>query len=206
MPGKYPLITAPNREKTSLTAGGTLGLSESSTETLKSMFPNSPIYKSATGGVQTDAQYRAYAAGYLQPDTQQGDPAQFPYVNLNFTGPTSGPLGIPDPATAAPSFGETSPDQREGRYLPFLVVPTDPSAGVDGTSTGIDREPNDNFGSGSPVTEVRPERTSALIAATSIDIDGPIAPKGQSGTGAPDSSTTTHVINGGAYTTPSGPS
>ena len=206
MPGKYPLITAPDRARTSLTAGGTPGLSESSTETLKSMFPNSPIYRSTTGGTQTDAQYRTYAAGSLQPNTQQGDPAQFPYVNLNYAGPTSVPLGIPDPATQAPSFGGLTPDQYEGRYFPNLIVPTDPSAGVDGTSTGVERKPNDNFGSGGPVTDVLPEEMSTLIAATTIDTDGPIAPKGQSGPGIANSSTTTHLKNPGAYSQPPDPS
>jgi hypothetical protein len=205
MPGKYPLITAPSRTRTSLAAGGSPGLSESSTETLKAMFPNSPIYKSTSGGAQTDAQYRTYAASYLQPDTQQGDPDQLPYVNLNYTGPTSGPMGIPDPATQAPSFEGLTSDQYEGRYLPYLVVPTDPSAGIDGTSSGTERLPNDNFGSGNDVTVVRPDVTAPLIAATTIDVTGPIAPKGQSGTGAAGTETTTHLANPGAYTTPTGP-
>lgn len=189
MPGKYPLITAPTREKTSLAAGGTPGLSESDTNTLRKMFPNSPIYKSMSGGAQSDAQYRTYAAGYLQPTIQQGDVDQFPDgVNLDFKG--------------TPEF-PTDPAEYEGRYLPYLVVPSDPSARTDGTSSGVERAPNDNFGSGSPVTEVLPEQMSALIAATTIDTEGPIAPKGQSGTGGANSSTTTHALNSGAYSGPS---
>ena len=203
MPGKYPLITAPPRERTVLAAGGTPGLSESNTKTLKSMFPNSPIYKSMTGAVQTDAEYLAYAARYLQPGTQQGDPAQLPFVNLNYTGPTTTADGTPTGGTEAPSFGGLTSDQYEGRYFPNLIVPTDPSAGVDGTSTGVAREPNDNFGSGGAVTSVLPEEMSALIAATSIDVSGPIAPLGQSGTGIAGTSTTTHVKNKGAYSPPS---
>jgi len=203
MPGKYPLITAPPRARTSLTAGGTTGLSQSDTETLKLMFPNSPTYKSMTDGIQTDALYRAYAARYLQPATQQGDPDQLPFVNLNYTGPTTTPDGALKDATKAPSFGGLTSDQYEGRYFPNLVVPTDPAAGVDGTSTGAAREPNDNFGSGRAVTIVLPEEMSALIAATSINISGPIAPLGQSGTGTAGSSTTTHSKNDGAYSPPS---
>ena len=203
MPGKYPLITAPDRERTSLTAGGTPGLSESNTETLKLMFPNSPTYKSMTGAVQTDAQYLAYAAGYLQPATQQGDPDQLPFVNLNYTGPTTTLDGTPTGGTEAPSFGGLTSDQYEGRYFPNLIVPTDPAAGADGTSTGVAREPNDNFGSGGAVTTVLPEEMSALIAATSINISGPIAPLGQSGTGTAGTSTTTHLKNDGAYSPPS---
>jgi len=161
------------------------------------MFPNSPLY---TAG-ETEATVRANAKTYLQPTLQSGDPDQFPGgVNLDYQGPVDS-SGVVVSATAAPTFGTLTSGQYEGRYYPFLVVPTDPAAEVDGTSTGVERLANDNFGSGNSITSVFPESTSAKIAETTIEATGPIAPRGQSGANLPDGSTkTTHIDNPGALT------
>jgi hypothetical protein len=203
MPGKYPtrIVASPKNTNTTIVAGTPLPLSDarSNTATLRMMFPNSPLY--ATG--ETEDTVRAAAKTYLQPTLQAGDSAHFPGgVNLDYQGPVNAD-GTVNSDTAAPTFGGLTDTEYEGRYLPFLITPTDPAAGEDGASTGVARAANDNFGSGSPVTSVLPEEMSALIAATSIEASGQIAPLGQSGTGTASTSTTTHLKNDGAYTPPS---
>ena len=162
MPGKYPTINSISTTRIPLEPGIGLGLSNSDTPTLRLMFANSPIY-----ALTADA-YRATAATYLQPVTQS-DTDNYPHfdtpVTMNYQG--------------APQFPGDDPALYEGRYLPYLVVPTDPSAGIDGTSSGAAREANDNFGSGLVVTSVRPDVTSEAISKVTI-VPGPIGTLGQS--------------------------
>ena len=189
MPGKYPTITSPLTTRKTLTAGGTTGLSNSDKSTLSTMFRNSPIYS------LNDTDYRALAKTYLQPDTQS-DTTLYPHfsdpVNMNYQGTSASP---------PPDF-PTDPAQYEGRYYPYLVVPTDPAALADGTSSGVRRYPNDNFGSGDFVTVVTPAATAAIISQASIEVEGAIAPSGQSGANIPVSAgggtVTTHTVNPGA--------
>jgi len=163
MPGKYPTINSISTDRKPLKPGDGLGLSNSDTPTLLAMFKNSPIY------TITAEDHRTTAKTYLQPVTQS-DTDNFPHFATPVTMDYQG----------APAF-PTDPELYEGRYLPYLVVPTDPAAGTDGTSSGAIREPNDNFGSGALVTEVTPVDTSAEISTTTIDgPPGPIGPLGQS--------------------------
>ena len=162
MPGKYPTINSISTERKTLEPGIGLGLSNSDTATLRLMFANSPIY------ALTAEAYRATAAEYLQPVTQR-DTDNFPHFETPVTMDYQG----------APEFPGGDPELYEGRYLPYLVVPTDPSAGIDGTSSGAAREANDNFGSGLVVTSVRPDVTSEAISKVTI-VPGPIGTLGQS--------------------------
>lgn len=164
MPGKYPTINSISTERKTLEPGTGLGLSNSDTPTLRLMFANSPIY------ALTAEAYRATAAEYLQPATQR-DTENFPHFDTPVTMDYQG----------APEFSLLTPELYEGRYLPYLVVPTDPAAGIDGTSSGAAREANDNFGSGGVVTSVRPDETSpAISSVTIVPGPGPIGPLGQS--------------------------
>ena len=163
MPGKYPTINSISTTRIPLEPGIGLGLSNSDTPTLRLMFANSPIY------ALTAEAYRATAAEYLQPAIQK-DTDNFPHFPLP---------GVTMDYQGAPEFPGGDPALYEGRYLPYLVVPTDPSAGIDGTSSGAAREANDNFGSGLVVTSVRPDVTSEAISKVTI-VPGPIGTLGQS--------------------------
>ena len=185
MPGKYPLIESPPSERTTITPGpspyglavGTV-LSRSDKNGLAAMFPSSPIY---TYSNQT---YRQFAQTLLMPATQVGDPDQFPApVDMNYT-------GAPDLSVPPAGF--------DSSYYPNLIANSDP-AGGEGTATGSPLTPNDNFGTGSPVTEVLPSATAAIISQITVEAVGPIAPGGQSGANLADGGTvTTHTINDGA--------
>jgi hypothetical protein len=170
MPGKYPTINSPLTIRTSLTPGGSAGISNSDKLSLKNMFPNSPIYS------YTESDYRTLAAGYLQPARQSGN-SDFPEysagVDMNYTG--------------APDLSATPPD-RDSLYYPNLIAFPDP-AGGEGTKTGVPLNPNDNFGTGATVNNVLPSATAAAISAQTVDVVGPIAQPGDSGT---------HNINPGA--------
>lgn len=179
MPGKYPTITSPLTTRTTLTAGGTAGLSNSDKATLSTMFPNSPIYS------LNDTDYRAVAKTYLQPDTQN-DTTLYPHfsdpVDMNYT-------GAPDLSTPPTGF--------DSSYYPNLIAASDP-AGGEGTATGTPLSPNDNFGTGATVDNVTPAATAAIISQTTIEADGPIAPSGQSGANLSTGTVTTHTVNPGA--------
>lgn len=190
MPGKYPLIESPPSERTSIVSGpapdglaeGTV-LSRSSKNGLAAMFPNSPIY------TYSDQTYRQFAQTLLMPDAQIGDPAHFPApVDMNYAGSPD----LSDASSGPLSLGFDSP------YYPNLIANPDP-AGGEGTATGVPLSPNDNFGTGSPVTEVIPSATAAIISQTTVEAFGPIAPAGQSGANLASGGTvTTHTINDGA--------
>jgi len=167
MPGKYPTINSILTTRTSLTPGGSAGISNSDKLSLLKMFPNSPIYR------YTESEYRTLAAGYLHPAFQT-ESSDFPDgVDMNYTG--------------APDLSATPPD-RDSLYYPNLIAFPDP-AGGEGTKTGAPLNPNDNFGTGATVNNVLPSATSAAISAQTIDVFGPIAQPGDSGT---------HNINPGA--------
>ena len=142
MPGKYPTINSVLTTRTTLTAGGTEGLSNSDKNSLNQMFPNSPIY------ILEADEYRNLAAKYLQPKIQQGDAAQFPEVKMDYS--------------QAPDL-QTPPAGFDTSYYPNLIAAQDP-AGGEGTATGAPLSPNDNFGTGSPVTTVTPAATSNLVS------------------------------------------
>lgn len=179
MPGKYPTINSASTSRTTLTPGGTTGLSNSDKSTLSAMFPNSPIYS------QTEEGYRTLAKGYLQPDTQS-DTTDYPHfptaVNMNYG--DSPDLSVP-------------PAGFDSSYYPNLIVNPDP-AGGEGTAIGSSLTPNDNFGTGATVDEVLPNKTAAVISQTTIEVVGPIAPAGQSGANLSTGTVTTHTINEGA--------
>jgi len=159
MPGKYPTINSPLTTRTTLSYGGTAGLSNSDKQTLSNMFPNSPIYNT------TETDYRTLAASYLQPTVQAGDPVHFPTgVNLDF-------VDSPDLSTPPAGF--------DSSYYPNLIANPDP-AGGEGTQTGTPLSPNDNFGTGATVNEVVPAATAAAISTTSIVTAGPIGALGKS--------------------------
>lgn len=169
MPGKYPTINSPLTTRTTLTAGGTPGLSNSDKASLAQMFPNSPIYST------TEADYRKLAQSLLMPSFQTGDAAHFPAgVNMDYQ--DSPDLSVP------PTGFDTS-------YYPNLIANPDPAATADGTATGLPLTPNDNFGTGATVDNVIPARTAAKIGSTSIDVSGPVGKLGQS---------EAHSINPGA--------
>lgn len=177
MPGKYPTINAPLTTRTTLSAGGTPGLSNSDKASLSQMFPNSPIYS------MTEEEYRALAQTYLQPAVQEGDLAHFPDgVNLDY---------VDSPDLSAPPAGFDS------SYYPNLIANPDP-AGGEGTATGNPLTPNDNFGTGATVDAVLPSATAAVIAQATVNVVGPIAPAGQSGANLETGTVTTHDINEGA--------
>lgn len=192
MPGKYPLIESPPSERTSIVSGpapdglavGSV-LSRSDKNGLAAMFPSSPIYSN------TDQAYRQFAQTLLMPDTQVGDPAHFPApVDMNYTGAPD----LSDSSSGPLSLGFDSP------YYPNLIANPDPSGG-EGTATGVPLTPNDNFGTGSPVTVVLPSATAAIISQTTVEAVGPIAPAGQSGANLASGGTVhTHTINDGAVT------
>lgn len=182
MPGKYPTINSPLTTRTTLTAGGTTGISNSDKSTLNTMFPNSPIYSI------NETDYRTYlkTSGYTQPDTQD-DTSSYPHfsapVDMNYT--DSPDLSVP-------------PAGFDSSYYPNLVAGSDP-AGSEGTATGTPLSPNDNYGTGATVDNVLPSKTAAIIAQTTIEPTGPIAPSGQSGANLAGGGTvTTHSINEGA--------
>lgn len=180
MPGKYPTVNSPLTTRTTITPGGTTGLSNSDKLTLSRMFPNSPIYSF------TEEAYRADAKGFLQPD-EQVDDSPYPHfsdpVNMNYAD---------SPNLATPPAGFDS------SYYPNLIANSDP-AGGEGTATGAPLSPNDNYGTGATVDNVIPAATAAIISQATIETTGPIAPSGQSGAKLPDGGVvTTHSINGGA--------
>lgn len=179
MPGKYPTVNSALTTRTTLTPGGTAGLSNSDKGTLSTMFPNSPIYS------YTEADYRTIAKGYLQPDTQS-DSTLYPHfsdpVDMNYT-------DSPDLSTPPAGF--------DSSYYPNLIANSDP-AGGEGTATGSPLSPNDNFGSGATVDTVLPASTAAIISQSTIETNGPIAPSGQSGANLSTGTVTTHTINEGA--------
>jgi hypothetical protein len=175
MPGKYPTINSPLTTRTSLTPGESTGISNSDKLSLKMMFPNSPIYS------YTESDYRTKAAGYLQPARQSGN-SDFPEysetgVDMNYT-------GAPDLSKITHIGGV----EVDSPYYPNLIANSDP-AGDEGTKTGVPLKSNENFGTGATVNNVLPSATSAAISAQTIDVFGPIAQPGDSGT---------HGINPGA--------
>lgn len=182
MPGKYPLIN--DADKTRVRTIGSAAdpnipdssLSRSDYATLSVMFPNSPVY------AVTDVDYRATAASLLMPDTQIGDAAQFPSVDMNYT-------GAPDLSTPPAGF--------DSSYYPNLIAGSDP-AGSEGTATGSPLSPNDNYGSGATVDAVLPSEMAAIISRTTVNTSGPIAPAGQSGANTSEGTVTTHSKNEGA--------
>lgn len=189
MPGKYPLITAPSRTSSPLSPGGSLGLSQSSTDNLKKMFPNSPIYYSippaggTPGTAQSDSAYRAYAVGYLQPVIQAGDADQFPSVNMDYSGSPNLKLPL--------KVGGVDFDSP---YYPNRSLAGVDPAGGEGAATGVVIEANDNYGTGAKVNTYTPSETAAVIAASTINVSGPVAPLGKSG----NSTKTTHDYNDGS--------
>ena len=165
MPGKYPTINSTLTSRTTLTAGGTAGLSNSDKNSLNKMFPNSPIYN------ELASEYLAKAAALLQPSNQQGDADIFPTpVNLDYANSPD----LLDKGSGPLKLGFDSP------YYPNLIAAQDP-AGAEGEATGTPLSPNDNFGSGNPVNVVVPSATSALISGQTIDVVGPVAPLGDAG-------------------------
>ena len=156
MPGKYPTINSNLTTRTTLTPGGTLGISNSDKNALKAMFPNSPIYS------ETASDYLTKAAALLQPSSQTGDSDIFPSgVSLDYEG--SPDLSVPPLVDGVPF--DTS-------YYPNLIANSDP-AGGEGTATGAPLSPNDNFGTGSPVTTVTPSATATLINKQTFDSNNP---------------------------------
>jgi hypothetical protein len=143
MPGKYPTINSVLTTRTILTAGGTDGLSNSDKNSLNQMFPKSPIYI-----LEADEYRNSVAKYYLQPKIQKGDADQFPEVKMDYS--------------EAPDL-QTPPAGFDTSYYPNLIAAQDP-AGGEGTATGVPLSPNDNFGTGSPVTTVTPAATSNLIS------------------------------------------
>ena len=100
-------------------------------------------------------EYRVTAKAYLSTPglegtvLQEGDPDQFPGVDLNYG-------GAPELPTEQSKF--------EGNYYPNLVVS---DFGVEGTSAGSTVTPNDNFGSGLTAgTNSGPKDSSVLLSAT----------------------------------------
>jgi hypothetical protein len=171
MPGKYPTINSILTTRTSLTPGGSTGISNSDKLSLSTMFPNSPIYR------YTESNYRTLAAGYLQLAFQTGS-SDFPDgVDMNYT-------GAPDLSKITHIGGV----EVDSPYYPNLIANSDP-AGGEGTKTNIPLSSHDNFGTGAKVDNVLPSATSAAISAQTIDVFGPIAQPGDSGT---------HNINPGA--------
>jgi len=172
MPGKYPTINSPLTTRTSLTPGGSTGISNSDKLSLSTMFPNSPIY------IKTASVYLSEMAPYLQPSIQEGDANQFPDgVNLDYS-------GAPDFSKITHIGGE----EVDSPYYPNLIANSDP-AGGEGTKTGVPLSSHDNFGTGAKVDNVNPSETSAAISTLTIDVSGEIAQPGDSGT---------HGINPGA--------
>jgi hypothetical protein len=143
------------------------------------MFKNSPIYN------LTAADYRAIAQGLLLPSSQLGDPTFFPNpVDMNYT-------ASPDLSTPPAGF-DTS-------YYPNLIVNPDP-AGGEGTATGTPLEPNDNFGTPGSSGIAIPAETAGIISQATLNINGAIAPLGQSGANTSSGVVTTHIANPGALT------
>lgn len=166
MPGKYPTINSPITARTTLTAGGTVGLSNSDTMTLNAMFPTSPIYTTLA------SDYLTTARDLLQPAVQEGDAVQFPSVDMDYT-------GAPDVSSITDINGVAI----DSPYYPNLIVNSDPTGG-EGSSVvaagGTAVAANDNFGTGGTVDTVTPSATAAQIATTTIDVSGPIGTLGQS--------------------------
>lgn len=174
MPGKYPTITSPITTRTTLSAGGTDGLSNSSKETLRTMFPNSPIYswKGFTVEGEMVVQFLADCEALLQPAVQEGDSDQW------------GPDGVNLDYADAPNL-DITPSDRDSMYYPNLRANSEPSGG-EGIKIGSTLTPNDNFGTGTaygdptaPVA-ITPKSTSDKIAETSINTIGPVGAQGQS--------------------------
>lgn len=188
MPGKYPTIVANTTTRTTITPGVSTdgvapgySLSNSDTNTLRSLFPGSPIYPGSDASLSA-SQLRELAQRLLLNGNVEGGNGFLDgeAVNRDFSGspnlddvPTGG-AGLP----ASPYFPN----------LASAVDPADPS-----TQPAMDPEvvagilPNDNWGSG--VGVVNPEDTSAAISQTSIVETGAVANKGQSAA---------HALNPGA--------
>jgi hypothetical protein len=164
--------------------GVTTGLSNSDKLRLSNMFPNSPIYS------MTEADLRAQAQSLMMPTTQEGDLNHFPNgVNMDYAGLVD-QEGSPDLSTPPVGF--------DSSYYPNLNLNgVDPSGG-EGTKTDTLIEANDNYGFGGKADTVLPSSTAAIIAQTTIDVFGPIAPLGQSGANLSTGTVTTHIINEGA--------
>jgi hypothetical protein len=174
MPGKYPTINSPLTTRTTLTPGGTTGISNSDKASLGAMFPNSPIY------TMNETDYRTLAASYLQPARQEETGRAYPDFPEYSAGVDMNYSDAPDLSTPPTGF--------DSSYYPNLLAFPDP-AGGEGAPTGHPLSPNDNFGTGATANNVLPSATSELISAQTIDVTGPIAQPGDSGT---------HDINPGA--------
>jgi hypothetical protein len=170
MPGKYPTIEAPITSRSSISPGATpdvehtaYSLSNSDTSTLRSIFPNSPIYSI------TAEQLRQRAQRLLLDGTVTGDDA-VGTVDRDF----SDAPNINDVVTGGGGL-PASP------YYPNLASatnPADPSTQPEPPAGGYGITANDNFGTGTGLAN--PSEAAALIGQTSIEVVGPIANKGQS--------------------------
>jgi len=170
MPGKYPTIEAPITSRSSISPGTTpdvehsaYSLSNSDTSTLRSIFPNSPIYST------TAEQLRQRAQRLLLDGTITGDDA-VGTVNRDFgdapnmNDVVTGGGGLP----ASP-------------YYPNLASapnPADPSTQPEPPAGGYGITANDNFGTGTGIAN--PSETTVLMGQTSIEAVGPVANQGQS--------------------------
>jgi len=170
MPGKYPTIEAPLTSRSSISPGPTAdvertsySLSNSDTNTLRSIFPNAPIYST------TAEQLRQRAQRLLLDGTITGDDA-VGTVNRDF----SDAPNMNDVVTGGGGL-PASP------YYPNLASatnPADPSTQPEPPAGGYGVVANDNFGTGTGLAN--PSETTVLMGQTSIENVGPVAEKGQS--------------------------